>query len=174
MISFKEYIKENFYNIHEASGTVIYSEDSERVLFLKRSEQGEIQNTWAITIGGGKEDSDSDSYINMQREVMEEIGGTTEIVQQNLIDVYMDTDKISGAGFKYNTFFTIVKNDFVPSLNHEHSDFIWVNIDTDRLPEPLHFGTIRLLNTIKRRMSMIGSQWTKRNIEYDWSVAKEI
>ena len=155
MKSFKNYLKEDEdleYQTNEASVTIIHAQDTERFLFVKRSSNENEPETWSITIGGGKDEEDNDSSQTVNREVREEIGELSNIISQELIDIYIDSDKSSYKGFKYNTYYTIVDKEFVPTLNWEHSSHKWVDINNDILPEPLHFGTDMLMNMIKRRL----------------------
>ena len=41
-------------------------------------------------------------------------------------------------GFYYHTYVLLVKDEFMPKLNHEHSGYAWV--DKDCWPKPLHSG----------------------------------
>jgi len=153
--SFSEYFKEDEDRIYwtpEASGTVIQAKDTGRILFVLRSPDENEPETWCFTIGGSKEDYDPDSKSTVERESDEEIGSDYNVLSREIVDIYNDTENSSGMPFRYNTYLTIVEKEFKPTLNWEHTDYKWIDINVDPIPEPPHFGTILLLNTIRRRM----------------------
>lgn len=149
MKTFKKFLLEQQYYGIEATGCVIYAQDTNRVLFLKRSntENSEI-GQWEFTIGGKKDEEDIDAKDSVKREVFEEIGKLTQIISFDIIDIFYDSGD-DNKPFKYFTYFVKVGKEFIPELSEEHSDYRWIDINSDILPEPRHFGFDRLIERIK-------------------------
>ena len=146
----KQMLTEAKYWGHEAGGSVFYSHATGRILFVERSK--DCDGGWSMVIGGKKEDTDPDIKITINREIQEEIGGSFHVISQTPLEIFIDADSSTGAGFKYFTYFTVVDNEFEPILNAEHDNYKWVDINHDILPEPLHFGTKMLINSVKRKI----------------------
>jgi hypothetical protein len=114
------------------SGGLFLSKSTKRFLFLNRSE-GKTDGTWGI-VGGKHEPSDQTPYEALCREVQEEIGFLPDIEKTIPLEQYESKD----GGFYYHTYVLLVKDEFIPQLNHEHSGYAWVS--KDYWPKPLHSG----------------------------------
>jgi len=152
--SFKDYLIEENYWIPQAGGTVFYAQDTGRILFVKRSAEENEGEKWDFCVGGGKDETDPDIRFTVDREVGEEVGKIPKVISSDLIDIFTDVNRESGMPFTYYTYFTVLSKEFVPKLSWEHTSHMWRDINNDKLPEPLHFGTKMLMDTIKRRMPL--------------------
>jgi 8-oxo-dGTP pyrophosphatase MutT (NUDIX family) len=128
------------------SGALIYSVSTDRVLFLQRS--AVKGSSWALV--GGKMEPNEGPWQGLQREIIEEIGFMPEIIKTIPLETYI------GNFFRYHTYVCLVKQEFIPRLNHEHTGYSWANVETP--PMPLHNGlkntlhgkqNIKKFNTIK-------------------------
>jgi 8-oxo-dGTP pyrophosphatase MutT (NUDIX family) len=114
------------------SGGIFLSKSTKKFLLLHRSE-GKTAGTWGI-VGGKHEPSDQTPYEALCREVQEEIGFLPDIEKTIPLEQYESKD----GEFYYHTYVLLVKDEFMPKLNHEHSGYAWV--DKDCWPKPLHSG----------------------------------
>lgn len=115
-----------------ASGGLFLAKDTKRFLFLLRT-KGRTAGTWGI-VGGKKEPSDATPFDALKREAEEEIGfieGMKKIVP---LELFTSNDQ----NFQYNTYVVIVENEFIPTLNDEHSGYAWCSYEN--WPKPLHQG----------------------------------
>jgi len=120
------------------SGALFYALDSERFLFLHRT-QGKKANVWGI-VGGTNEKSET-PWISLKREISEEIG-EREIIKSIPLETFVSSDK----NFCFHTYVCFVKEEFMPDLNHEHDGYAWVTYG--KWPNPLHYG---LKNTLAKK-----------------------
>ena len=120
------------------SGGIFLAKDTRRFLFLQRT-QPKTQGTWGIA-GGKAEPSDSTPYDTLIREVEEEIGFLPQIEKTVPLEWYASRDEV----FYYHTYVLIVKSEFLPQLNNEHTGYCWVSYDN--WPKPLHAGLKTTLN----------------------------
>lgn len=90
----------------------------------------------------------------MVRECEEEIGSMPEYIRLMPLEKFTSDD----GGFSYHTFFCVVKNEFIPKLNHEHFGYAWV--DTTIVPKPLHKGLWSTINfeAVRDKISIIQQQ----------------
>jgi 8-oxo-dGTP pyrophosphatase MutT (NUDIX family) len=113
----------------EAAG-ILFLSDVGRILFIKRSDTGE----WAIP--GGKIEFDETPEQAAIRECEEEIG----IVPMSPLALLWRrmTEQVD--------FTTYLQNiaEFIPTLNEEHTAFMWRRADNP--PEPLHPGVAEVLD----------------------------
>lgn len=121
------------------AGGIFLARNTRRFLFLHRT-QGKTASTWGIA-GGKKEPSDITPYETLIREITEELGEIPTIEKAMPIEFYESHD----GQFYYNTYVLIVKKEFIPTLNHEHSGWAWVALDS--WPKPLHQGVKTTLNS---------------------------
>lgn len=118
----------------EGSGALIFSKETQRYLFLKRS-FGSYPMTWCLP--GGKIDNNERMDEALFREIREELGGTIEDAELILLERFVSNNK----RFVYHTYFISVEVEFVPILNEEHLGYAWLPIEF--APKPLHPGLIR-------------------------------
>jgi 8-oxo-dGTP pyrophosphatase MutT (NUDIX family) len=112
-----------------AGGVLIYCSSTERYLLLLRSEYVLEPNTWGIV--SGKLDEGEDSIEEaVTREVEEETGQKIT----KLIPSYI----FKAPNFTFHNYVSIVEEEFVPILNWENSNYMWVKLED--FPEKLHFG----------------------------------
>ncbi len=137
------------------SGGLFVSAATGRFLFLKRADI-KTENTWGL-IGGKKETSDYSNVDTLKREMYEEVGDVQGILKTVPLDQYISGD----SNFYYNTFVVVVKEEFCPVLNEEHTGYCWCSFND--WPFPLHKGVRRSLSNkvIKAKLevllSLIGS-----------------
>jgi 8-oxo-dGTP pyrophosphatase MutT (NUDIX family) len=143
--TFKEYLSEQKFWGTQAAGTVFIAKDTNRILFLKRSgEEDSEQGHWEITVGGKRDPEDFTIANTRDREAGEELGIAIDVLDTISLEVFMSAGD-NHKGFKYYSFAKIVPSEFTPKLSEEHSDYKWVNVKTEEIPTPLHFGAEHLL-----------------------------
>jgi 8-oxo-dGTP pyrophosphatase MutT (NUDIX family) len=131
------------------SGGFFLARDTKRFLLLNRT-QGRTAGTWGL-VGGKKEPTDATPFDALTREIEEEIGKVPTIKKTIPLELFTSNDQ----NFQYNTYVIIVDNEFIPSLNEEHSGYAWVNYD--HWPKPLHQGVKNSLNNrvIKAKLELL-------------------
>jgi 8-oxo-dGTP pyrophosphatase MutT (NUDIX family) len=131
------------------SGGLFLAKDTKRFLFLLRT-KGKTAETWGF-VGGKKEPEDTTPYDTLTREIEEEIGTPAKIEKMIPLEQYVSNDQ----HFKYNTYIVLVENEFIPTLNDEHSAYAWC--DYNCFPKPLHKGVKVSLNnrSIKNKIEII-------------------
>jgi 8-oxo-dGTP pyrophosphatase MutT (NUDIX family) len=128
------------------AGGIFLSRSTSRFLLLLRN-NGRTAGTWGLA-GGKQEPSDDTPYQALIREIEEELGQIPTISKTIPIERYSSPDD----AFYYNTYVLIVENEFVPTLNDEHSGYCWV--DYDRWPKPLHQGVKTTLSSRTTRAKL--------------------
>jgi len=118
------------------SGSLFYSLDTKRFLFLHRT-QGRQNNLWGLV--GGTNDSTETPWEGLQREIKEEIGDT-DIKKVIPLETFVSNDQ----KFSFHTYLCVVQNEFLPQLNYEHNGYAWVSFGN--WPKPLHQGLKNTLN----------------------------
>lgn len=118
------------------SGSLFYSLDTKRFLFLHRT-QGRQSNLWGLV--GGTNDSTETPWEGLQREIKEEIGDT-DIKKVIPLETFVSNDQ----KFSFHTYLCVVQNEFIPTLNYEHNGYAWVSFGN--WPKPLHQGLKNTLN----------------------------
>lgn len=131
------------------SGALILSQESKRFLFLQRT-QVKTLGMWGL-VGGKSELSDKSPIDTLSREISEELGSLPEIVKIIPLDLYTSND----SQFEYNTYVILVKEEFIPLLNGEHSSYAWCKYSY--WPKPLHNGVKLCLNNriIKTKLELL-------------------
>ncbi len=129
----------------QAAGVFFYSKSTQRYLYLLRSDQR--SPTWSIP-GGGIE-QDETLLEGIERECNEEMGFNT--VDIKLIPI----QKFVNNAFVYHTFFCEVEEEFIPTLNDEHSGYAWCEFEA--WPKPLHQGVKNSFNNkiIKAKLELM-------------------
>lgn len=123
------------------SGALLYAKKTQRLLLLYR-EQSKRKHQWGIP--GGKIHPGESPWTGLCREMVEEIGFMPVIDQTVTLESYTSSDQL----FKFHTFFCVIKREFIPELNHEHSGYAWASFDS--WPRPLHSG---LRSTLAKKVN---------------------
>jgi 8-oxo-dGTP pyrophosphatase MutT (NUDIX family) len=128
-------------------GVIFYARDTGRHLFLLRSAKS--PGEWGLP--GGKSERGETLKDTLRRECLEEIGYWPEDIKLFPIEQFTSADN----KFVYHTFYSMVDEEFIPKLNHEHIGFAWVN--KDNYPKPLHRGLFNTLNykIIQEKIALI-------------------
>lgn len=120
--------------MNRACGIMLVGLDG-KVLIGRRSSSGDHAGEWSW-FGGKVEDNESDIEA-LKRELQEETGYDGELLELSIVH---ENDR---GHYVYVTYMGVVDCDFVPSLNDEHDDYMWV--DMRELPHPLHPGIIETI-----------------------------
>lgn len=118
-----------------SAGVFFYAQNTNRFLFLLRTDDKNPGN-WGIP--GGKIEKNETLLKGIERECMEEVGFFPN--DAKLIPI----QKFVNNTFTYHTFFCILKEEFMPMLNEEHSGYAWTTLE--HYPKPLHPGLFNTLN----------------------------
>ena len=134
-------------NITVCSGALLYALNTKRFLFLHRA-QGRTGNLWGL-VGGTNEKAET-PWEGLKREIFEEIG-TVEIKKTMPLETFVSND----TNFLFHTYLCVVNQEFLPTLNHEHDGYAWVNFG--QWPKPLHNGLKNTLNnkTNQRKLETV-------------------
>jgi ADP-ribose pyrophosphatase YjhB (NUDIX family) len=129
-------------NKNVCSGALYYNIKTNRFLFLYRK-QSRKNNQWGIV--GGTNEYQENPWQGVLRETHEEIGFVPEIIKTIPLETYISQD----TKFEFHTYVCIVKEEFIPLLNHEHDGYAWVGLNN--WPKPLHSGvSTTLYNDINK------------------------
>jgi 8-oxo-dGTP pyrophosphatase MutT (NUDIX family) len=123
--------------IINAVGVWFYSTSTDRYLYLLRNDPRH-PNTWGLP--GGKVDGNETLIQAINRECVEEMGVIP--VYEKLIPLEKFTS--ADGKFAYHTFFCTIANEFIPTLNDEHSGWAWISAGS--WPKPLHPGLWSTIN----------------------------
>lgn len=123
--------------IVNAVGVWFYSTSTDRYLYLLRNDPRH-PNTWGLP--GGKVDGSETLIQAINRECVEEMGVIP--VYEKLIPLEKFTS--ADGKFAYHTFFCTIANEFIPTLNDEHSGWAWISAGS--WPKPLHPGLWSTIN----------------------------
>ena len=113
-------------------GTLIVSTDTNRVLLNLRAPYKTHSLQWSLW--GGMVEENELPKDALLRELSEEMNFVPDIEKIYPFDVYQSRDK----HFKYFSFLSIVKDEFIPVLNDENCGYCWVNLG--QWPAPMHQG----------------------------------
>lgn len=127
-----------FRALTEGVGALIYARDTKRYLFLLRG-SGSWSGTWGLP--GGKINPGETVSQGLEREILEELGGT--ILAPKMVPIELFTS--NNEQFVYHTFFIAVDYEFVPILNNEHTGYAWVPLSA--IPKPAHPGVTRTFSS---------------------------
>lgn len=116
----------------EASGCIFLSLNTGRILLQQRGSNVKHPNTWGFF--GGKSEGTERPSETLYREIYEELGTLPSIQKVIPINIF----KSSNGKFQYNSFVSIVEQEFIPRLNDESNGYAWVKIGN--YPGPLHPG----------------------------------
>lgn len=106
---------------------------------LLQKSSGKKEGVWGLV--GGKTEQGESVWQGLQREVTEEIGFFPEIIKTIPLETFVSDDE----HFNFQTYFCIVKDEFVPELSTEHMSWAWCTID--HWPKPVHQGIRNTLNS---------------------------
>ena len=112
--------------------------------------QGKTADTWGL-VGGKKEPGDATPVDTLHREIAEEIGVVPAIEKIVPLEMFTSSDE----NFQYNTYVLIVEDEFIPTLNEEHTSYAWCSMGS--WPKPLHQGVKNSLNNrvIKAKLELL-------------------
>lgn len=113
------------------SGALFYAKSTKRILLLQKA-HGKHQNTWGLV--GGTNIVGESPWQGLQREIVEEIGSTPNIIKTIPLETFVSNDYV----FNFHTYLCVVSEEFVPILSDEHCAWAWSTIDY--APKPLHQG----------------------------------
>ena len=120
--------------ILHAAGIVIVTGDG-NALYLKRGAAGDHEGEWGWP--GGKLEQDEDAKTAAIRETREETGWIPDQPIHKLRQHEMD-------GVDFTAFECKINNEFVPTLDSEHTGWAWAPLDDP--PQPLHPGCKKMLD----------------------------
>ena len=123
-------------SFNSSAGALFLSKTTSRCLFVLRN-GAKYDSMWAFV--GGKVESNESEYDALQREIVEEIGFTPDILKTIPIEKFTNTKN----NFSYSTYVCIVESEFIPNLNKEHKGYAWSKIDA--WPKTLHPGVFTTL-----------------------------
>jgi len=124
---------------------IIFITEGGKVLFLKRSAQGDHEGEWDFP-GGKLEDGETPQNAAI-RECKEEVGHKVkgDLVEVNrTITTVEGDDQNATSEVDFITYTNLIDYEFIPLLNDEHTEFLWATLDA--LPSPLHPGVEVTLN----------------------------
>jgi len=121
--------------LNTSAGVFFHAHSTNRCLFLLRCDD-KTSGTWGIP--GGKVEKNESLFEGIERECVEEIGLFPSGAKLVPIQKFVNNT------FTYHTFFCTVPDEFIPTLNDEHSGYCWV--DYERYPKPLHPGLFNTIN----------------------------
>lgn len=136
-----------------ASGCILLSEDTRRILLQLRKPDRKNKNYWGFW--GGSSEPGELPVQTIERELEEELGFLPSITKFYPLHKMISNDE----SFEYDTFLATVPTEFVPRINDESEGYAWVNYD--RYPAPLHPGAKlvlqnpRILSKIKTIVDQI-------------------
>jgi 8-oxo-dGTP pyrophosphatase MutT (NUDIX family) len=121
------------------SGALFYARSTKRFLFLERT-KSKTAGQWGLV--GGMAEGNETPWKALEREISEEVGKTPQIKKVIPLEMFTSND----SKFFFHTYLAIVDNEFIPTLNGEHSGYAWTNVNC--WPKPLHVG---LRNTLQNK-----------------------
>jgi 8-oxo-dGTP pyrophosphatase MutT (NUDIX family) len=134
-----------------AVGVWFYAVATGRYLYLMRNDT-KHPDTWGLP--GGRIEAGETLIQTIERECQEELGSMPEYLRLIPLEKFTTADHV----FAYHTFFCIVKEEFVPVLNHEHQGYAWIQSGT--WPRPMHPGLWSTVNfdAVQNKISAMEQQ----------------
>ena len=130
------------------SGALFYAKNTKRFMLVQRANKKHY-GQWGIV--GGKAEGKELPVEALKREIKEEVGITPLIKKFIPLEMFQSIDQ----KFFFNTYVCVVGQEFVPTLNGEHSGYCWVKMNA--WPKPLHQGLLKTVRskTIKLKLQTI-------------------
>ena len=119
-----------------SSWLVVLNKNTKKVLILKRSDSSNNRGKWDFP-GGSTKGLKSHRKL-IYKETLQEIG----IRPTKLSFIY----SVRRKNKKYHYYMYFVKEDILPTLSHEHSDFKWVKIYKLKYLKKLHLSVKVFIN----------------------------
>jgi 8-oxo-dGTP pyrophosphatase MutT (NUDIX family) len=134
-----------------AVGVWFYAVATGRYLYLMRNDP-KHPGAWGLP--GGRIEAGETLIQTIERECQEELGRMPEYLRLVPLEKFTTADHV----FAYHTFFCIVKDEFVPVLNHEHQGYAWIQSGT--WPRPMHPGLWSTVNfdAVQNKISAMEQQ----------------
>ena len=131
-----------------AVGVWFLSQQTRRYLYLIRNDS-KHPGVWGLP--GGKVETGETLLGGMERECIEELGSFPAYQRLIPLEKFTSADGM----FEYHTWVCIIDSEFIPTLNHEHLGYAW--IDSGVWPKPMHPGLWNIVNleTIKEKVQII-------------------
>lgn len=123
------------------SGALFYAKATKRFLFLQRTKH-KTAGQWGLV--GGMAEKGETPWKALEREIKEEIGNTPKIIKTIPLELFNSKDE----KFFFHTYIAVVEEEFIPTLNNEHSGYCWTHANS--YPKPLHVG---LRNTLTNKVN---------------------
>jgi len=115
---------------YKAAGVIIKAEDTNKILLLKRSEvHHKFASQWSIP--AGEIEKDEHPIDAVERETLEE----TKISGLDNIS-YLVSLVNNKKNEKFDIYTATIPEEIKPTLDFEHTDFVWHN-PKDDLPKPM-------------------------------------
>ena len=103
------------------------------------------QNRWHLgLVGGGNEEGET-PFEGLTREIQEEVGKLPKFVKTIPLETFVSNDE----KFNFHTYLVVIKEEFLPTLNHEHDGYAWTSFG--QWPKTLHQG---LRNTLQNKTNL--------------------
>lgn len=135
----------------KAVGVWFLSKSTGRYLYLLRNDS-KHPNCWGLP--GGKVNHQETLLGGMERECTEELGHFPVYQQMMPLETFTSVDE----QFNYYTWVCVIESEFVPTLNHEHFGYAW--IDCRHWPRPMHPGLWNTVNmeSVQSKLALIESR----------------
>lgn len=119
----------------EAAGIAYFTEDGKLLLMRRAQTAGDHAGEWALPAGGvepgetPEQAAAREFYEETGFELGDSLGGSVSFIDED-------------TGMRF-TAFQVVGEEFEPTLDVEHSEFVWAT--PDALPQSLHPGVVKVL-----------------------------
>jgi len=126
---------------NSGAGGVFFSENTSTILWAKRATKGVKEGGQWTAVFGGRVEENEDPITAVIREIKEELKFNEKYtIFRNPMYTFVDQKE----NFMYKTYKILVNHEFKPTLNWEHTEFIWLS--KGKTPSgKIHFGTNHLI-----------------------------